>query len=217
MMALLLIASTLLLATILWPLFNLIRNYLIARKVGLPILITPLGLLNPFWQLGQNFLSPHLKRLPFKLGSFAEYGSLISLFDDRYRRHAQLGAAYMLVSPTENIIVIADASAADEIMRSKEFIKPEALYKPLELFGPNVNTMNGEDWQRHRKVTTPPFNERNSKLVWKEGIKQANGMLKTWTEVGESGVVGTEEDTMTFALHVSEIFEVPHDLKYHAR
>lgn len=113
--------------------------------------------------------------------------------------------------------MIADASAADEIMRSKEFIKPEALYKPLELFGPNVNTMNGEDWQRHRKVTTPPFNERNSKLVWKEGIKQANGMLKTWTEVGESGVVGTEEDTMTFALHVSEIFEVPHDLKYHAR
>lgn len=203
-MALLLVAGTLLLATILWPLLNLIKNYMIARKLGLPILITPLGLLNPFWQLGQNQLSPLLKLLPFNLGAFASYSSLVSLFDDRYRRHAQLGAAYMLVSPTENVVVVADASAADEIMRSKEFIKPEALYKPLELFGPNVNTMNGEDWQRHRKVTTPPFNEKNSKLVWREAIKQAGGMLRVWGEAGKGGVVGTEEDTMTFALHVRQ-------------
>ena len=77
------------------------------------------------------------------------------------------------------------------------------MYKPLEIFGPNVDTLNGDSWARHRRITTPPFNERNSSLVWKESLLQANGMLKSWMEKASlGGVANTPNDTMTLALHV---------------
>lgn len=100
-------------------------------------------------------------------------------------------------------IVVADPNIADDILaRRKDFIKRKSMFKPLELFGPNVDTLNGEAWQRHRRLTTPPFNERNSSLVWRESIVQANGMIKSWISKGRHGVVKTTGDTMTLALHV---------------
>ena len=198
-MALILIFSTILLVLLLRP---FIENYVTARKIGLPILITPLGLLNPVWQLGEAYITPVLKSLPFGLGRFVEYSSLVSLFHDRYYRHVRLGHAYTVVSPTEVIVVIDDAACCEDILtRRKDFIKSELMYKVLEIFGPSVDTVNGEDWQRHRRLTAPPFNEKNSNIVWKETLNQADGMVKSWMRDG--GVVtSTEADTMTLTLHV---------------
>ena len=77
------------------------------------------------------------------------------------------------------------------------------MYKPLELFGPNLNTVEGDTWQRHRRITTPPFNERNGDLVWRESISQAGDMLRSWMSAScARGVASRESDTMTLALHV---------------
>ncbi len=62
--------------------------------------------------------------------------------------------------------------------------------------------VEGKDWERHRKLTTPPFNERNSGLVWVEALRQAQQMLKSWLDLGSRGSNSTAEDTMTLALHV---------------
>lgn len=200
-MALTIIFFTILVVVLFRP---MIQNYIIARKIGLPILITPLGLLNPVWQIGEPYITPVLKSIPFGLGNFVDYSSLVSLFHDKYKRHAKLGDAYTVVSPTEVIVVICDAGAAEDILtRRKDFIKSPLMYKPLELFGRNVDTLNGEDWQRHRRLTTPPFNEKVSNRVWKETLSQASQMLKGWMQEEKQGLVcTTEEDTSTLTLHV---------------
>jgi cytochrome P450 len=202
-MAITLLILSIIAAWFSWQLVKLLRNYIIVRTLGLPILFTPFGLVNPVWKIGESYLAPLLRRLPFGLANFVEYSSVSCLFTDRYMRHAQLGPAYVVVSPAENVIIIADAAAAmDVLLRRTDFDKPEGVYKPLELFGPNVDTVNGGDWQRHRRLTTPPFSERNSKLVWKESLVQANDMLRTWMSKGRAGIGGVEQDAMTLALHV---------------
>lgn len=62
--------------------------------------------------------------------------------------------------------------------------------------------VEGEDWQRHRKISSPSFNERNSKLVWKEALQQAQPMLQSWMQEGRKGSIKTQQDVLTLALHV---------------
>ena len=62
--------------------------------------------------------------------------------------------------------------------------------------------VEGEDWQRHRKISTPSFNERNSKLVWKESLQQAQPMLRSWVQEAQNGSMRTQQDVLTLALHV---------------
>ena len=52
---------------------------------------------------------------------------------------------------------------------------------------------------------TPPFNERNGLLVWRESLIQVGEMLKMWAENGKGplgGVKNTPNDTTALALNV---------------
>lgn len=60
----------------------------------------------------------------------------------------------------------------------------------------------GPDWQRQRKLTATPFNEQKSRLVWAEGLRQANDMLQSWLAYDANGLNCTCDDTRTLALHV---------------
>lgn len=62
--------------------------------------------------------------------------------------------------------------------------------------------VEGEDWQRHRRLTAPSFNENISSLVWDEAGRQARDMLSCWSQRGQSGTRETVADTATLALHV---------------
>lgn len=62
--------------------------------------------------------------------------------------------------------------------------------------------VEGEDWQRHRRLTAPSFNERTSSLVWNEARRQAQDMGTSWFNGGTRGTKTTVEDTATLALHV---------------
>ena len=62
--------------------------------------------------------------------------------------------------------------------------------------------VEGEDWQRHRRLTAPSFNERTSSLVWDEARRQARDMLSSWSQQGLGGTKETVADTATLALHV---------------
>jgi len=107
------------------------------------------------------------------------------------------------VTPGENQLIVADANACDDLLKYyRQWPKNAAFNDPLNTFGHNVGTAEGDAWKRQRKITTVAFNERNSNLVWKESVKQAKQMLQTWLSTGNRGVVNTPEDTSLFALHV---------------
>jgi cytochrome P450 len=198
-------------ATLLWPLIMLAQNYLRVRDLGLPIFFTPFGLMNPIWIITQPYLAPIFTRLsklggPFSIFNFIHYSTNSWFFFSRHTLHLRYGPAFFIISPGETQLIIGNAATADEVQsRRKDFLKNEAVYKPLEILGPNLVTLNGEAWARHRRITTPPFNERNSSLVWRESLVQADGMLKLWVENGRGplgGVENTPNDTMALALNV---------------
>jgi len=197
---LLLFSITALLA---WPFVNLLRLYLKARKIGLPIRITPIPSQNLIWLLTQKTIEPILRPIAFGPLRFFQYSSFSWPYTDRGRLHQRLGPALIIVSPAGIQISIADPQACEDLLtRRREFGKNPAFGKALNIFGPNLVTADGEVWQRHRRITAPPFNERISGMVWKESLAQAEPMLESWGRKGEEGIVTVNRDTMTVALHV---------------
>jgi hypothetical protein len=71
------------------------------------------------------------------------------------------------VGPGGPTLIVSDADIVTEIAhRWKDFSKQTKPYRSLAVFGPNVVTSEGSTWQRHRKITSPPFNEKNSRYVF---------------------------------------------------
>lgn len=199
-----LIISATILALLLWPYHTLITNYNTARKLNLPVLITRIGARSRIHGVLGNLgghTSNILRQVPFGLFSFLNYTGFEFLWSNGLALHAKHGPAYVVVSPGEVNLVISGPSAVKDILiRRKEFGKGQMNL--LDMFGENVFTLNGKDWERHRRLTTAPFTEKISRSVWNESTLQARSMLHTWTSKGESGVKTTATDTMTLVLHV---------------
>ncbi|KAL9599042.1 MAG: hypothetical protein Q9219_004076 [cf. Caloplaca sp. 3 TL-2023] len=189
-MVVLLVIATLILVPILWTILSVYTNYSLARRINLPIIISPVSPLNPFYILLYRFFPPilSLKRLPFGLGTWARCTSMGWTFEDKYRLHHDLGPLFTLVTPAGNEVWVAEGEAAHRVLAArKEFVKPG---------------VNGDDWQRHRRLTVPSFNESISSLVWDEAQRQARDMLSSWLARGMTGTRETVADTATLALHV---------------
>jgi cytochrome P450 len=63
----------------------------------------------------------------------------------------------------------------------------------------------GAYWRHHRKITSPPFNEKNNRMVWLEAVRQTQSMMNGW--VNESDLVSPSitdiaSAAMRLALHV---------------
>ncbi|KAL8932284.1 MAG: hypothetical protein Q9211_006405 [Gyalolechia sp. 1 TL-2023] len=188
--------------------YRLLANYKRATRIGVPLVYAPISPDNPLWiALQTSFTSL------FKLGWE---------FHDRFRTFSALGDAFVLVTPDRNWLHVGEADAANEIFsRGREFGRPVWMlseapcslraYQPLctnqvadalNVFGPNVSTAEGAEWQRQRKLTATPFNEQKSKLVWAEALQQASDMRDSWAQHDEGGLTTTSDDTRTLALHV---------------
>lgn len=102
---------------------------------------------------------------------------------------------------------VADAEAVNQITtRRNDFPKPTELYGSVDLFGKNVVSTEGSIWRHHRKISSPPFTEKNNLLVFRESISQAQSMITSW--LGTTGQADSKtlehiaEDTMRLSLHV---------------
>ncbi|KAL1595032.1 hypothetical protein SLS60_009717 [Paraconiothyrium brasiliense] len=118
-----------------------------------------------------------------------------------------------------NIIYTSDKVAVAEVLaKRKVFIKPK-LYEMLNMFGKNVDTVNGEEWSRHRKITAPCFNERVSSFVWDESVRQSQAMFSQWLAQPGGKVSRMVDDARIVALHVlyAAGFGVQHDFSGGAR
>ena len=61
--------------------------------------------------------------------------------------------------------------------------------------------VEGVEWQRQRKITSGPFNEQNSNLVWSESTRQAQEVLEYWTSQ-ETPITDTAKHVRTLSLHI---------------
>ncbi|KAH8198417.1 hypothetical protein TruAng_007401 [Truncatella angustata] len=172
--------------------------------MDLPYVISPVGENDFAWLVLQRFLGSFLETLPFGLGRFVRYTKRGWNWSDKNKAHKELGKVFIVVSPSGNDLHVGDAAATDFILsRRKDFLKPLELAKLIDVFGQSVISSEGSDWQRHRRVTAPPFNERNSQLVWGEALRQSVQMLEHWnSKIGGTNVTTTLRDTAKLALNV---------------
>ncbi|KAI8626363.1 cytochrome P450 [Xylariaceae sp. FL1651] len=182
---------------------SLLRNYLAARTIGVPIRFIPISPLNPFWTLVDRSILTVLRRFPFGDNSFTRYNWRGWEVEDRYRSHNEMGDMWVLVTPLKNWVYVNDPDALMSIFkRGSDFPRPVFVNEILNVFGPNISTVQaeGESWKTQRRIATRCFNEQNNEIVWTETITLANDMLRYWTS--KTSVPSIADDLRTLSLHV---------------
>ncbi|PSR88502.1 cytochrome P450 [Coniella lustricola] len=204
-MAVLLLLSTLVVAWASWQAIALAKSYREARAIGLPIIVSPTTTMSPLWLVVYR-LTPILwicEQLPNGIGRWARYSRMGWQYEDKDAAHRELGPAFVLCTPGVNEVHLADPAAVHTVLRQrKEFVKPGIIYDNLNIFGRNVDSVEGEAWQKHRRLTAPSFNENLSTTVWQEATRQAGQMLQEWTKNGAQGTTKSAHDAATLALNV---------------
>lgn len=181
---------------------SFLTNLRNAKKTGLPIVISPIDHLNPLWVAFQKPLGPLLAKLPFGLGNWIRYNKLSWFFDDKYRMHEEHGKVFLHVTPGMNELHSIDPETNAQIFaRRKDFEKPEKILKSVTIYGDSITSVTGPDWQRHRRITAPPFNERNCRLVWDESLTQSGQLAKYWSARSD-GISPIVRDIASMALNV---------------
>lgn len=123
--------ASILVAFLGWTTVSIISNYIAARKTGLPLVISPVYSLNPFWIITYRVFPVVLllKYLPFGLGTWARCTCIGWQFDEKHALHDELGPVFLIVTPGGNEVVVADAQVAHTVLsQRKEFIKPPIMY-----------------------------------------------------------------------------------------
>lgn len=186
------------------------RNLAAAKNSGLPYVIVPFCSTNTLWQLSQIFVVPIVRKLP---NSWTEPWFDLTLAESgwemRYEPFKRFGTdTFLTVSPERNELFTADADVVSQITtRKSDFPKAVEVYGSFRIYGDNVLTTEGQTWRHHRKITSPPFSEKNNHLVWTETLEQCHAMVNSWfdgnTAKGGSKTIYTlADDAMRLSLHV---------------
>ncbi|KAJ8128844.1 hypothetical protein O1611_g4789 [Lasiodiplodia mahajangana] len=113
---------------------SLLRNYLAARTIGVPIRFIPISPLNPFWVLLDRNVLSIFRRLPYGDNSFTRYNWRGWELEDRYRSHQEMGDMWVLVTPLKNWVYVNDPEALMSIFkRGAEFPRPVFVTETLTL------------------------------------------------------------------------------------
>ncbi|PNS20732.1 hypothetical protein CAC42_2977 [Sphaceloma murrayae] len=190
----------------------LFKNISAAKQSGLPYVITPIYFLNRKWLVQARLWLPLLRKLPPSIK-----GLWVDLLDNEWvwllKREPfdRLNSnAFLVVAPGKISLFVADPDAISQITtRRNDFPKPVNIYTSVDIYGKNVVSTEGSIWRQHRKITSPPFTEKNNHLVWQESLHQAQSMISAWFQgdkqkkSGDSGpVVDVPAAAMRLSLHV---------------
>jgi len=141
------------------------RNALKARSTGLPYIVTPWSEYSFQWRVLGPILIPWLKKLPgFIINPWIKYIEADWNWRGKYDVFRKMRSdLFLIVSGGYVVLWVADADVSNEVTtRRDDFPKATEAYAVLDLFGQNVVTTTGQHWRAHRKITAPPFNERNN-------------------------------------------------------
>lgn len=101
-----------------------------------------------------------------------------------------------------NEVWITDPDAAHVVLSRRKDYFTSSLQSLSYAFWLAQPAVEGDDWQRHRKLTAPSFNEKTSSSVREGSLRQARDMLQSWMERGVKGTIDTVSDTATLTLHM---------------
>ena len=185
------------------------RNLAAAKQSGLPYVIVPFYFVNRTWHLSQIIVVPLVRKLPRSWTDPWFDLTLEWFWDLRYEPFKRFGSdTFLTVSPERNVLYTADADVVSQITtRKNDFPKALEVYESIKLYGNNVVTSEGQTWRHHRKITSPPFSEKNNCLVWSETLEQCQAMVNSWFD-GNTGKEGSKtiytiaDDAMRLSLYV---------------
>ncbi|KAL2352110.1 cytochrome P450 monooxygenase-like protein [Cryomyces antarcticus] len=183
-------------------------NLAAAKQSGIPYVVSPIYTFNRFWLITHRLWLPLLHRLPSAwTSSWVGYLTPEWPWRRLHEPFETVGSdTFILVSPGHNTLFVADAEAITQFTtRRNDFPKPIEMYTSVDIYGKNVVSSEGSNWRHHRKITSPPFTEKNNHVVWMESLHQAQAMLTAW--VGKDGnenrtIADVGADTMRLSLHV---------------
>lgn len=182
------------------------KNLAVAKQSGIPYISLPIYTFNRFWLVTHKLWLPFIRKLPQSwTKDWIDYLLPEYLWDKKYDGLFKLYRSnlVLMVAPGANTLLVADADATSQITsRRNDFPKPTWLYTSVDLFGKNVVSTEGANWRHHRKITSPPFTEKNNSLVWKESLEQAESMMAGWLGGGKTDS-GTVWDCATEAMRLS--------------
>jgi hypothetical protein len=141
------VQNALLLVLILLPTYYaacIYRNYLAARKLGIPIIILPFDNLNPIWLLVSRPLHRLLTRVGFP--NVLRLRHLGMEYTEKAAPFVELGCnAFVQVTPGANWISLADPVGATQVYQAErrgDAGRPMETSEMLGVFGPNVTTVS---------------------------------------------------------------------------
>ena len=205
------IAFALLALTALWALKvyrQFARNLAAAKASGIKYTCVPFLVVSRVYQLACIIIVPLVRCLP---KSWTEPWFDMTLIDwewaRRYEPFKRYGSdTFLLVTPQRNVLYTADADVISQMTtRRNDFPKALEVYEVLKIYGNNVVTSEGQLWRHHRKITSPPFSEKNNHLVFTETLGQCQDMVDSWMngDKESSKTVHTvADDAMRLSLHV---------------
>lgn len=80
---------------------------------------------------------------------------------------------------------------------------PVKSLKFLDIWGPSISTVEGQEWKAHRRAVTNGFNSSTYEMAWEEAILQTKELVKSWTGTDKDGtVLDVQHWTLRHALHV---------------
>jgi cytochrome P450 len=203
LLAVLLTVLALPVALIAWTAQSLARNRSRAKATGFPYLVRWVSPINPFWLLYGSSFVRLCSRLGFASKNFTRIYSYGWEANERAKIHLDYGDVFMVAHPGGIQLCVSNAETIHEILqRRADFTRNMEEFAVLNVYGKNLSTTDGQEWQQHRKMTTVTFTEKNDELVWQRSLAQANGILEYWTQRAEQPIRSTHQDTKIFTLNV---------------
>ncbi|KAI9766222.1 MAG: hypothetical protein M1839_004998 [Geoglossum umbratile] len=184
--------------------FRFLRNRQKARSSGIPYIVVPITSYQTVWYLTHGFFMPLLRRLPRRWTH--PWIDLLSPgwpIKDHHRPFRMLKSDVILaLSPFSLTLWIAHPQAATQVTSQRMiFPKDTQMYSVIELFDRNIVTTEGDEWLRHRRLTTRGLGDRVNRAAWREALNGGRDILSRW--LGSDGkMVNLESDMMGLSLGV---------------
>lgn len=108
------------------------RNYIAAHKTGLPLVTSLIDPTSALWALAKNTFLPYLTLLPGDIGQNAKLNIFGWQFRAKHIVHQRLGNVFVQVTPSHNIINIADPDLVQQVFqRIDDFPNPRQIYRKV--------------------------------------------------------------------------------------
>lgn len=96
---------------------SFLRHYRDARKMGIPVICSPIDARHTLWVIFGAKWGPRIRKLPFGLGDWVHYTRFMWVWEDKDEMHRKLGKVFAHVNPG-GLVVSFHSLATSEWQRS---------------------------------------------------------------------------------------------------